>query len=290
MGQGVGSRLCQPSEEEEILQRYDELLDELKQRGLSTTRPRGASVDSTTTEDSQRGSLQSSGSVADNSAGSVSSGSLRGFTRNTAAVRSISDRSDRERGIDMPWGATPRGKSKLNVRKVRGQFYLGVLHGLRDGALLSGEGFTHAVNATRFRIAGAKEVGLECLDIPIDNDNREDILRHFPRACSFMATAQQGGGYVLVGCEHGLSRSATLLAAFLMKSEGLSSLETLRGLKSLWSVISPNDSFLQALVEWERLILPRESVSKLKDLQELMHPTPQFRSAEGWTAGGILLL
>ena len=53
------------------------------------------------------------------------------------------------------------------------------------------------------------------LAITIEDGEFEDILAHFPKACAFIDEAlQQEGAKVLVHCVMGISRSATIVAAY----------------------------------------------------------------------------
>jgi dual specificity phosphatase 12 len=52
------------------------------------------------------------------------------------------------------------------------------------------------------------------LAIPVQDSEYEDLLVHLPRACRFIESALAGGGRVLVHCVMGISRSATVVAAY----------------------------------------------------------------------------
>jgi dual specificity phosphatase 12 len=56
--------------------------------------------------------------------------------------------------------------------------------------------------------------GSNHLIIPVQDSEYDDILIHLPGACRFIRTALDGGGRVLVHCHMGISRSATVVAAY----------------------------------------------------------------------------
>jgi hypothetical protein len=57
---------------------------------------------------------------------------------------------------------------------------------------------------------------------------------------------------VYVHCRNGVSRSAMVLAAFLMHRENLKRDEALTLLRSRRPIVRPNPAFLELLAEWER--------------------------------------
>lgn len=58
------------------------------------------------------------------------------------------------------------------------------------------------------------ESGLTHMRIPVEDVDYADLLTHLPRACRFIDHALRNGGTVLVHCVQGLSRSATVIAAY----------------------------------------------------------------------------
>lgn len=56
--------------------------------------------------------------------------------------------------------------------------------------------------------------GITHMRIPVQNVDYADILIHLPGACRFIQQAIQSNGTVLVHGRDGLSRSATVVAAY----------------------------------------------------------------------------
>lgn len=110
------------------------------------------------------------------------------------------------------------------------------------------------------------------LRIPVVDDRDSRIQDYFPEAVSFIDTAllQAPENVVLVHCKHGQSRSATILAAWLMATAVPTSISSVKSdmdstkpskltaqaavayLRSCRSVVRPNEGFLEQLEMWEK--------------------------------------
>src|SRR6266478_2455234 len=58
--------------------------------------------------------------------------------------------------------------------------------------------------------------GMRYLRVPVEDNPYEDLLIWMPHACRFIDEALRTGGVVLVHGVHGLSRGATIMAAYCM--------------------------------------------------------------------------
>lgn len=74
---------------------------------------------------------------------------------------------------------------------------------------------------------------------------------HFDDTYDFIERARNGKKNVLVHCHAGVSRSATILCAYLMRKEGYSMNEALTLMKSKRSRVKPNQNFLEILNKYE---------------------------------------
>jgi len=90
-----------------------------------------------------------------------------------------------------------------------------------------------------------KYLGINMLDLP-----QTKISIYFQETADFIDRAIQGGGRVLIHCMVGLSRSATLVIAYLMIKRDLTLEEALRTVRRHRQV-RPNDGFLRQLIDLE---------------------------------------
>ena len=102
-----------------------------------------------------------------------------------------------------------------------------------------------------FTTSGYPNVDLLALDAH-DLDNH-DISAHFPAALNFIHRALQlADGAVLVHCAAGVSRSATIVAAYLMVAHQLSAADAVLRVHKARPCACPNIGFLQQLLAFER--------------------------------------
>ncbi|KAK0735226.1 protein-tyrosine phosphatase-like protein, partial [Lasiosphaeria miniovina] len=96
------------------------------------------------------------------------------------------------------------------------------------------------------------------LFIPAVDADWMDILSKLDEICEFidkqlaMPIGTVPGG-VLVHCRMGISRSATVVIAYLMKKHGQSVDEALAAVRAKRRIVSPNAGFLEQLQAWGKI-------------------------------------
>ncbi|KAG8216902.1 protein-tyrosine phosphatase-like protein [Butyriboletus roseoflavus] len=83
--------------------------------------------------------------------------------------------------------------------------------------------------------------------INIDDSADEDVLVHFLPSISFIQKELDKGRGVLVHCQAGISRSATIVAAYLMYTRKLDPSAALDTIRAVRPHTDPNEGFLQQL-------------------------------------------
>ncbi|XP_023240033.1 dual specificity protein phosphatase 3-like [Centruroides sculpturatus] len=153
---------------------------------------------------------------------------------------------------------TPLGAFAVDCHRVYTDIYVGDENSARNKSYLRAEGITHVLNAAAgnkfgqvdtgssyYRDADVEYLGLNLMDAPGEN-----IQRYFDQSAAFIDDALVKGGKVLVHCMFGMSRSATLVCAYLMLRRGMTAEEALTTVRSARGV-RPNDGFLHRLLELE---------------------------------------
>ncbi|XP_076020192.1 dual specificity protein phosphatase 4 [Genypterus blacodes] len=91
--------------------------------------------------------------------------------------------------------------------------------------------------------------------IPVEDNHKEDISSWFAEAIEFIDSIRDSSGRVLVHCQAGISRSATICLAYLMKRKRVRLDEAFEFVRRRRSIISPNFSFMGQLLQFESQLL-----------------------------------
>uniref|UniRef100_A0A8C6Z3U2 protein-tyrosine-phosphatase n=1 Tax=Nothoprocta perdicaria TaxID=30464 RepID=A0A8C6Z3U2_NOTPE len=106
------------------------------------------------------------------------------------------------------------------------------------------------------------------LRVPVNDSFCEKILPWLDKSVDFIEKAKASNGCVLVHCLAGISRSATIAIAYIMKRMDMSLDEAYRFVKEKRPTISPNFNFLGQLLDFEKKIKSPSGqpghISKLK--------------------------
>eukprot|EP00826_Nyctotherus_ovalis_P021459 TRINITY_DN1692_c0_g1_i6.p1 TRINITY_DN1692_c0_g1~~TRINITY_DN1692_c0_g1_i6.p1 ORF type:complete len:150 (+),score=29.14 TRINITY_DN1692_c0_g1_i6:118-567(+) len=124
---------------------------------------------------------------------------------------------------------------------------------------LAKHGITHIVNASGMSLMTK---GRECYNIYVMDSPGANIYKFFEPAVKFIEKARAAGKNVLVNCAAGISRSSSLVLAYMMfkEKEGLN--ECLTKLKKCRSVVWPNPGFYGQLQKFETMLGLKSKVSK----------------------------
>lgn len=139
---------------------------------------------------------------------------------------------------------------------INNTLFIGTWRDAANEQLLRQHRITHVLNVARELISedGLCQAGssglVEMKCIPLSDSLNEDLERHFDEAFGFIQTATLHGR-VLVYCRRGISRSAAIVIAYMMASEGLSFKTAFENVYRKRPCISLNLAFIQRLEEFE---------------------------------------
>ncbi|KAH8113228.1 phosphatases II [Phellopilus nigrolimitatus] len=135
---------------------------------------------------------------------------------------------------------------------IDNRLFLGNLVAARSPRSLSERRISHIVSVCTEPIpADSPASGIRQLRIPIEDVDYADLLIQLPIACRFIHQALSENGIVLVHCEQGLSRSAAVVAAYLMYSRQIRATDALEIVRRAREQVWPNPGFQEQLVLFE---------------------------------------
>lgn len=103
--------------------------------------------------------------------------------------------------------------------------------------------------------------GVTYFRVDVEDMSREPIEMYFEEACDFVSESLENREGVLVHCRSGVSRSSTIVLAFLVKRMGMRLFDAFFLLRSKRNIVTPNLGFMQKLLAVEKNELGICSVS-----------------------------
>ncbi|XP_048828933.1 dual specificity protein phosphatase 22-A isoform X2 [Brienomyrus brachyistius] len=139
------------------------------------------------------------------------------------------------------------------MNKVVDGLYLGNIRDSENTESLSDNGITHILSVYN----SAKPVieGMTYLCIQASDSSSQNLLQHFKECITFIHESRLSGGACLVHCLAGVSRSTTLVVAYLMTVTSYGWEDCLCAVKAVRSFVGPNYGFQQQLQEFQRGLL-----------------------------------
>lgn len=130
--------------------------------------------------------------------------------------------------------------------------YLGNQHDAADLNTLRSLGVTRVLNVTSHLPGYHEACGITYRQLPASDSGHQNLKQYFEEAFDFIEEARNSGASVLVHCQAGVSRSATITIAYIMKHKLLTMVEAYKLVKNARPIISPNLNFMGQLLELEQ--------------------------------------
>jgi protein-tyrosine phosphatase len=102
---------------------------------------------------------------------------------------------------------------------------------------------------------------IEYLTFNVDDQMETNIHQFFKPTFEFINKSLENNKAVLVHCTFGISRSPTLVTSYLMKQYSWSLEKSLKFIKEKREVIFPNEGFMSQLIEFEKELFGKNSIS-----------------------------
>lgn len=136
-----------------------------------------------------------------------------------------------------------------------GNLFIGGLRALDVPDRLQSAKITHILSILEFDYCDWEEFEkYKRLLIQVEDHPRENLLQHFERTNTFVDDALREDGSVIVHCAMGVSRSATIVCAYLMKTRSLDPKEALELVRKSRPLCAPSEGFLEQLDVYHRIL------------------------------------
>jgi protein-tyrosine phosphatase len=139
------------------------------------------------------------------------------------------------------------------MSQILSNLWLGNLNLLHDLEFLQENKITHVISLFEEDVETKplRILHITQLSIKIYDRDEAPIYDYFKRCIDFIDRAIESGGNVYVHCFMGISRSPTIVAAYLIQKHNMTASKALQFIQNIRSIVDPNDGFRAALARWE---------------------------------------
>lgn len=150
---------------------------------------------------------------------------------------------------------TPQGNpfDPCDAILVCDHVYLGCVLSSQDRVRLLGLNVGYIINCTK-QLPQAFENDFTYMRLEVDDADHEDISCYFDAASAFIEGARSKNKNVFVHCMQGMSRSATIILAWLLRYKRMSLNNAYWMAKGRRHCLSPNPGFIRQLASYEATI------------------------------------
>lgn len=149
---------------------------------------------------------------------------------------------------------------------IKNRLYLGDVYSARDFIIFEHLNIKYVINCTKEESNNFEHKNIKYLNIKIDDKFTENICNYFDKSCTFINNCimdnnkmnnldykniseclNDNNKSILIHCQAGISRSATIVISYLMKMNKINYQEAFEYVKYNRPCISPNMGFIEQL-------------------------------------------
>jgi protein-tyrosine phosphatase len=138
--------------------------------------------------------------------------------------------------------------------------YLGAKGVSEDSESLRSLGILYIINCTTEAPNHFEKQGMHYLQVAVNDDASANIHHFFSQSGRFIEEARRHNGKVLVHCTMGMSRSSTIVIAYLMQYKGMLLADAMNMAKDRRAMVSPNSGFMKQLIDFEAELFGKRTV------------------------------
>lgn len=135
--------------------------------------------------------------------------------------------------------------------RITDHLYLSNGRAANDASQVTRCKITCIVNVTETRSSCPPPPAVDYIHVPVSDSPASPLIDHFDEVADKIQLTAERGGRTLVHCNAGVSRSAAVCVAYLMKHRGATLLEAHGWVKSCRPVVRPNAGFWRQLIRYE---------------------------------------
>ncbi|KAF8217167.1 protein-tyrosine phosphatase-like protein [Mycena galopus ATCC 62051] len=150
-------------------------------------------------------------------------------------------------------GPTPvPGPEADGAATTTGALYLGSMAAAHDMDLLRAHDIAHLVQVLEVPwMPDSDRPGLSCHRVDLQDTVSASLLPHLEAACDYIRVSLSRRENVLVHCQQGVSRSASIVIAYLIRDRAMTYDAAFDLVRQRRQCIHPNSGFVKTLREWE---------------------------------------
>ncbi|KAH9886072.1 hypothetical protein C8Q73DRAFT_658881 [Cubamyces lactineus] len=160
----------------------------------------------------------------------------------------------------------------MSMNEIVPNLWVGDLPSALDTEKLKAHNIRSVLTAMRGRVRISETFVRH--QINIDDTESSDILQHFVPAITFIQAELDKNHGVLVHCQAGMSRSVSIVAAYLMVSQGLTPDAALEVIRQSRPDVQPNDGFMRQLEIFYKAsfkVSKRDKETRMFYLERVVH-------------------
>lgn len=153
-----------------------------------------------------------------------------------------------------------------DMNEVIPGLFLGNMNAALNVEQLKQHGISHVLNVRSkvdwVAMVHYEENNIEFAHVLMQDSPSFDMKKSINAAIAFIQVALDVGGRVLVYCNAGISRSPTVVVAYIMANQDVDAICASQLVKNRHNKALPNHSFIRFLCEWEDILKKRQQNKK----------------------------
>jgi protein-tyrosine phosphatase len=135
---------------------------------------------------------------------------------------------------------------------ITGNIYISGITGAKDLAAIKRNDIQYVINCTKDIPNYYENKHIKYMRVPIDDSPDQPIGNYFEKTSDFIENIVRKNKNVLVHCYAGVSRSASIVIAYLIIKRHMKYADAIKLVASRRSIINPNPGFVNALKKLTR--------------------------------------